>query len=120
MCIRDRCHTETLMTDESDIPELSSREIQPYTDLLLHDLGFDMGDDRPDFIATGNEWRTAPLWGLGLVPVEGDRGLLHDGRARTIEEAILWHGGEGSFSRAEYLRADLEDRQLLLAFLESL
>ena len=114
------CHTETLMTGESDIPELSNREIRPYTDLLLHDLGFDMGDDRPDFIATGNEWRTAPLWGLGLVPVEGDRGLLHDGRARTIEEAILWHGGEGSFSRAEYLRADLEDRQLLLAFLESL
>lgn len=114
------CHTETLTTGESDIPELSNREIQPYTDLLLHDLGFDMGDDRPDFAATGNEWRTAPLWGLGLVPVEGDRGLLHDGRARTIEEAILWHGGEGSRSRGAYLRADLDDRQLLLAFLESL
>ena len=114
------CHTETLVTGESDIPALSNREIQPYTDLLLHDLGFDMGDDRPDFLASGNEWRTAPLWGLGLVPVEGDRGLLHDGRARTIEEAILWHGGEGSFSRLEYLRADLSDRELLLTFLESL
>ncbi len=114
------CHTETLVTGQSDIPGLSNREIQPYTDLLLHDLGFDMGDDRPDFLATGNEWRTAPLWGLGLVPVEGDRGLLHDGRARTIEEAILWHGGEGSFSRSRYLQADLQDRRLLLAFLESL
>ena len=114
------CHTETLITGESDLPQLSNREIQPYTDLLLHDLGFDMGDDRPDFLATGNEWRTAPLWGLGLVPVEGDRGLLHDGRARTIEEAILWHGGEGSFSRSAYVQADLEDRLRLLAFLESL
>ncbi len=114
------CHTETLTTGDSPIEALSHRTIQPYTDLLLHDLGFDMGDDRPDFLATGNEWRTAPLWGLGLVPVEGDRGLLHDGRARTIEEAILWHGGEGSPSRANYMQADLQDRQYLLAFLESL
>lgn len=114
------CHTETLTTGESTIDALSNRTIQPYTDLLLHDLGFDMGDDRPDFLATGNEWRTAPLWGLGLVPVEGDRGLLHDGRARTIEEAILWHGGEGAVSRSRYIQADLADRQRLLAFLESL
>ena len=114
------CHSESLTTGESPIEALSNRTIQPYTDLLLHDMGFDLGDYRPDFEATANEWRTAPLWGLGLVPVEGDRGLLHDGRARTIEEAILWHGGEGAVSRARYMQADLADRQLLLAFLESL
>ncbi len=91
-----------------------------YTDLLLHDLGFDMADDRADFAANGNEWRTAPLWGLGLVPAEGDRGLLHDGRARTIEEAILWHGGEGSRSRASFIAADAGRRSDLIAFLETL
>lgn len=114
------CHIETLQTGPSEYAELSEQTIRPYTDLLLHDMGFDMGDDRPDFAATGREWRTPPLWGLGLVPVEGDRGLLHDGRARTIEEAILWHGGEGARSRALFMSADLDDRQALIAFLESL
>ena len=116
----DSCHTETLRTGPSDVAILSDREIHPYTDLLLHDLGFDMADDRPDFEATGSEWRTAPLWGLGLIPVEGDRGLLHDGRARTIEEAILWHGGEASRSRSAFLGADADARTELFAFLESL
>jgi len=114
------CHTETLQTGQSVFSALAEQTIHPYTDLLLHDLGFDMADDRPDFAASGVEWRTAPLWGLGLVPVEDDRGLLHDGRARTIEEAILWHGGEGSGSRAAFMRAELSDRQALIAFLESL
>jgi CxxC motif-containing protein (DUF1111 family) len=114
------CHTKEQTTASSPIAALSEQTIRPYTDLLLHDMGFDMGDDRPDFAATGVEWRTPPLWGLGLVPVEGDRGLLHDGRARTLEEAIIWHGGEGARSRANFLRAELNDRQALLAFLESL
>lgn len=114
------CHTETLQTGSSDHPELANQTIRPYTDLLLHDLGFDMGDDRPDFAASGVEWRTAPLWGLGLVPVSDDRGLLHDGRARTLEEAILWHGGESRRSRALFMNAELADRQALIAFLESL
>ncbi|MFT7474326.1 MAG: CxxC motif-containing protein (DUF1111 family) [Verrucomicrobiales bacterium] len=114
------CHTEELTTSPSPIAALSEQTIRPYTDLLLHDMGFDMGDDRPDFAASGVEWRTPPLWGLGLVPVEGDRGLLHDGRARTLEEAIIWHGGEGARSRANFLRAELDDRQALLAFLDSL
>ena len=114
------CHTETFTTGVSEIPELSEQTIRPYTDMLLHDMGFDMGDDRPDYRATGNEWRTPPLWGLGLVPAEGDRGLLHDGRARTIEEAIIWHGGEGSRSRNAFMAAELEDRAALLAFLNSL
>jgi len=114
------CHTETFTTGVSDFAELSEQTIRPYTDMLLHDMGFDMGDDRPDFAATGNEWRTPPLWGLGLVPAEGDRGLLHDGRARTLEEAIVWHGGEGSRSRNAFMAAELDDRNALLAFLESL
>lgn len=114
------CHRETLTTGASDIDALSNQEIRPYSDLLLHDMGFDMSDSRQDFSATGAEWRTAPLWGLGLVPVEGDRGLLHDGRARTIEEAILWHGGEARASRAAFLNAELAKRIELLAFLESL
>ena len=114
------CHTESHTTGVSDIPELSEQTIFPYTDMLLHDMGFDMGDDRPDFAATGNEWRTPPLWGLGLIPVEGDRGLLHDGRARTLEEAILWHGGESIRSRNAFMAAELADRNAVLAFLESL
>lgn len=114
------CHTETLTTGPSDIEAISEQTIAPYTDLLLHDLGFDMGDDRPDFVATGNEWRTPPLWGLGLIPVENDRGFLHDGRARTLEEAVLWHGGEGSTSRANYIRADASEREELLEFLRAL
>ena len=114
------CHIESLQTGPSPIAKLSEQNIQPYTDLLLHDLGFDMGDDRPDFAASGTEWRTPPLWGLGLIPVEGDRGLLHDGRARTIEEAIIWHGGEGVASRSAFMAAELQDRMALIAFLESL
>lgn len=114
------CHVETLTTAAGPIAALSNREIRPYTDLLLHDMGFDMSDSRPDFAAAGTEWRTAPLWGLGLIPADGDRGLLHDGRARTIEEAILWHGGEGRASRAEFINAELSKRMELLAFLESL
>ncbi len=114
------CHTESLTTGPSDIPELSEQTVFLYSDLLLHDLGFDMSDDRPDFQASPLEWRTPPLWGLGLIPVENDRGFLHDGRARTLEEAILWHGGEGAVSRANFLRADVEARNELLEFLRSL
>lgn len=114
------CHTETLTTGPNNIAALSEQTIRPYTDMLLHDMGFDMGDDRPDFAASGNEWRTPPLWGLGLIPAEGDRGLLHDGRARTLEEAIIWHGGEGTRSRSEFMAAELDDRNALLAFLNSL
>ena len=114
------CHTESLTTGPSDIPELSEQTVFLYSDLLLHDLGFDMSDDRPDFQASPLEWRTPPLWGLGLIPVENDRGFLHDGRARNLEEAILWHGGEGAISRANFLRADAEAREELLEFLRSL
>ena len=114
------CHIETFTTGSSPIEAISNVEIRPYTDMLLHDMGFDMSDSRPDFAASPIEWRTAPLWGLGLVPVDGDRGLLHDGRARTIEEAVLWHGGEAQRSRNAFINAELAKRQELLAFLESL
>jgi len=116
------CHTETLMTgDQSSISELRQQEIHPYTDLLLHDLGEDLSDQNNEGNASGLEWRTAPLWGIGLLQsVNGHQQLLHDGRARGVEEAILWHGGEAKASRRAYLSLSLEQRQELLQFVESL
>ena len=87
----------------------------PYTDLLLHDMGDGLAD------GTGREWRTAPLWGLGLTQtVNPDAGFLHDGRARTILEAVLWHGGEAQAARDAVINMSVSDREALLAFLESL
>jgi CxxC motif-containing protein (DUF1111 family) len=115
------CHTPALTTGDADISALSDQAIHPYTDLLLHDMGSGLADGRPDFEATGSEWRTPPLWGLGVVDdVNGQRFLLHDGRATTFEEAILWHGGEGSAAAEAFRTAALEDRRRLLAFLEAL
>ncbi|TCL00454.1 CxxC motif-containing protein (DUF1111 family) [Shimia isoporae] len=95
--------------------------IWPYTDLLLHDMGDGLADGRPDGLASGREWRTAPLWGLGLVEqVGGQQGYLHDGRARTVLEAILWHGGEAAVSQEKVVAMTPKDRAALLAFLESL
>jgi len=115
------CHTTTFTTGDSDIAALEGQEIHPYTDLLLHDMGPLLADGRPDGEASGSEWRTAPLWGLGLVStVNGHTRFLHDGRARSIEEAILWHGGEASDAQIAYLELDADDRADLLSFLESL
>ena len=115
------CHAAALETGPSDIAVLADQTIHPFTDLLLHDMGDGLADGRPDFGAGGSEWRTPPLWGLGLIDeVNGERFLLHDGRARTIEEAILWHGGEADGSREEFRLADEADREALLAFLEAL
>jgi CxxC motif-containing protein (DUF1111 family) len=115
------CHSPTLTTGDSDIAALSDQTIHPYTDLLLHDMGSGLADGRPDFEATGSEWRTPPLWGLGVVDdVNGQRFLLHDGRATTFEEAILWHGGEGARAAEAFRTATAEDRAKLLAFLEAL
>ncbi|MBX6393079.1 MAG: thiol oxidoreductase, partial [Burkholderiales bacterium] len=95
--------------------------IYPYTDLLLHDMGEGLADNRPDFEATGREWRTPPLWGLGLIPtVNGHSALLHDGRARNIMEAVLWHGGEAEGAKQHVLKLDKADREALVRFLESL
>jgi CxxC motif-containing protein (DUF1111 family) len=115
------CHVPTLVTGDAPFPELANQTIHPYTDLLLHDLGDGLADHRPDFLAGGSEWRTAPLWGLGLVQVVSPQaGYLHDGRARTIEEAILWHGGEAMPAREAYRALAQPDRAALLAFLASL
>jgi CxxC motif-containing protein (DUF1111 family) len=116
------CHTARFTTGEiPGFPELSNQTIYPYTDLLLHDMGEDLADHRPDGLASGSEWRTAPLWGIGLVKnVNGHTRLLHDGRARTISEAILWHGGEAAASRESYRRLAHDDRAAIVAFLESL
>lgn len=116
------CHVPHFTTGEAaDLPELSHQEIRPYTDLLLHDMGPGLADGRPDFAANGQEWRTPPLWGLGLVPVvNGHQTLLHDGRARNVEEAVLWHGGEAETSQRQYLELSSEDRMALQQFLLSL
>ncbi len=115
------CHTQTMRTGPSDVATLANQTIHPYTDLLLHDMGEGLADGRADFDATGNEWRTPPLWGLGLIDdVNGHRFLLHDGRARTIAEAILWHGGEARASREAFRTLDADRRAELLAFLEAL
>lgn len=115
------CHVPTLVTGEHPIPELSHQRIHPYTDLLLHDLGDRLTDARPDFLAEGVEWRTPPLWGIGLTKqILPGATFLHDGRARTLEEAILWHGGEAQAAREAFRTAPKADREALIAFLETL
>ncbi|PWC78848.1 di-heme oxidoredictase family protein [Azospirillum sp. TSH64] len=116
------CHTPTLRTGPSPaLPELAGRTIHPYTDLLLHDMGEGLADGRPDFQATGRQWRTPPLWGLGLTAVVTDHPTyLHDGRARTPLEAILWHGGEAEPAREAVRRMPSLNRKALLVFLDSL
>jgi CxxC motif-containing protein (DUF1111 family) len=103
------------------VKALSGLTIYPFSDLLLHDMGPDLADGRPEAIATGSEWRTAPLWGLSAaVDDKGVGLLLHDGRARSLEEAILWHGGEGEKSRDAYKALPASDRAALLRFLRTL
>lgn len=130
------CHTPSHVTSQyHPLGELRSQTIKPYTDMLLHDMGPDMADNLGEGLASGAEWRTAPLWGLGLsacvtggvtnagqgaqvcTPVHS---YLHDGRARTIEEAILWHGGEGQASKNAYQSLSASQKQDVLRFLESL
>ena len=107
--------------DDVGIAALADQTIHPYTDLLLHDMGDGLADGRPDFDASGSEWRTPPLWGLGLIEeVNGERFLLHDGRARTIEEAILWHGGEATDAMETFRASERSTRERLIAFLEAL
>jgi CxxC motif-containing protein (DUF1111 family) len=115
------CHLPELRTGDSDVAGLRNQLIRPYTDLLLHDMGPGLADGRPDGLATGSEWRTAPLWGIGLVPVVNRHmRFLHDGRARGLEEAILWHDGEARASRERFRRLPARERRELVEFLESL
>ena len=116
------CHAPELRTGKQAALETLARQtIEPYTDLLLHDLGEGLADGRPDLEAGPREWRTAPLWGLGLSQaVNGNAWLLHDGRARSIEEAILWHGGQAHSARETYRAMTGVQREALAAFLRSL
>ena len=115
------CHIPKLKTASHEIPVLNNQIIRPYTDLLLHDMGNDLADNVSDFKASGNEWRTPPLWGIGLIKtVNKHTTLLHDGRARNIEEAILWHGGEALNAKDVFMNFTQEERGKLIAFIKSL
>jgi CxxC motif-containing protein (DUF1111 family) len=116
------CHTPTLTTSpHHPMTELRNQTIHPYTDLLLHDMGPGLADNMGEGIASGSEWRTAPLWNIGFTAgVSGGEAYLHDGRARTIEEAILWHGGEAEAAKNTFLSMSAADRAALVKFIKSL
>jgi CxxC motif-containing protein (DUF1111 family) len=115
------CHMPTLVSGEGDLPPISNQEFHPFTDLLVHDMGEGLADNRPDYGASGSEWRTQPLWGIGLTYDVGAANYhLHDGRARSLSEAILWHGGEAEGRREAFRNLNKDQREDLLAFLGSL
>lgn len=117
------CHVSTLRTADyfARLPQLSRQTIHAYTDLLLHDMGGQLADHRPEYAAGGRDWRTPPLWGAGLSRiVNGSSALLHDGRARNATEAILWHGGEARASRESFAQLPRRERDALLAFLDAI
>jgi CxxC motif-containing protein (DUF1111 family) len=116
------CHVPRHVTHRLDgQPEQSFQLIWPYTDLLLHDMGEGLADNRPEGRASGQEWKTPPLWGIGLTQaVSGHTQFLHDGRARSLTEAILWHGGEAQAARDGFAALPAPDRAALVTFLESL
>jgi len=116
------CHQPSFTTSlDPQRPHLSQQIIWPYSDLLLHDMSEELADNRTDFTANGSEWRTPPLWGLGLsAKVNGSMHLLHDGRARSVEEAILWHSGEGENAKQLFTALPEETRLALIQFVESL
>ena len=115
------CHTPEQRSGPAEVEALTDQTFRPYTDLLLHDMGEGLADHRPDHDASGTEWRTAPLWGVGLVPTVNDHTrYLHDGRARNLTEAVLWHGGEAEPAQRRFTELKAADRRALLAFLESL
>jgi Predicted thiol oxidoreductase len=125
----DLCHLPTLHTrsdapillNGTRLPWLTNQVIHPYSDFLLHDMGPELDDHLSAGLAFGCEWRTTPLWGIGLQDVvNGHTHFLHDGRARNLTEAIMWHGGEGAVSRELFRRMSKEDRQALILFLETL
>jgi CxxC motif-containing protein (DUF1111 family) len=118
----NRCHWPSFTTrSDHEISFLNDQNIFPYSDFLLHDMGEDLADNRPDGLASGFEWRTPPLWGIGLIPtVNGHQNLLHDARARNVEEAILWHGGEAETSKQEFKKRNKDEREALIVFVNSL
>ncbi len=119
----NQCHRASyIVTDDpADATNKAPQIIWPYTDLLLHDMGPELADNRPEYLANGQEWRTPPLWGIGLTyKVSGHTYFLHDGRARNLLEAILWHGGEADATRQAVINLPTQDRENLIDFLESL
>ncbi|MDO7136510.1 di-heme oxidoreductase family protein [Algibacter lectus] len=116
------CHAINQKTGtEAASDYLKNITIKPYSDFLLHDMGDDLADNRADYLATGKEWRTQPLWGIGLIStVNGHTNLMHDGRAANIEEAILWHGGEAENIREDFKNLSVDDRENLISFVNSL
>ncbi|UTW60874.1 c-type cytochrome [bacterium SCSIO 12741] len=116
------CHKPKVTTGTHPVfDHLSNQTIRPYTDLLLHDMGPELADNRPDYGASGSEWRTQPLWGIGLIESVNHHTLfLHDGRARNVQEAILWHGGEAEAIREKFKNLSAAQRQALIAFVNSL
>ena len=120
------CHRPSYVTQGAPFPALSSpkvanQTIWPYTDLLLHDMGEPLADHRPDGQANGRQWKTPPLWGIGLIrDVNGHQRLLHDGRANGVLEAVLWHGGEAEASKQQVLKMSAAERAALVKFVESL
>ncbi|MBT5950385.1 MAG: c-type cytochrome, partial [Betaproteobacteria bacterium] len=116
------CHLPELTTgDYPLLPQIEHQTFRAYTDLLLHDMGEDLADGRADFLAGPRDWRTPPLWGIGLsAQVNGSTNFLHDGRARNIQEAILWHGGEAKASRDLFADMSKDERNALIAFVNSL
>lgn len=117
-----KCHTPTLTTGPSSIVALANKTFHPYTDLLLHDMGRGLDDGYTEGSATTPEWRTPALWGLGLSKRSqgGQYFLLHDGRAKSIEEAVLLHGGEGQQSKNNFQQLTADEKNTLISFLESL
>ena len=116
-----KCHTPKQRTLQAPISALANQTFYPYTDMLLHDMGEDLADGRPDFLANGREWRTRPLWGIGLQDlVSGHTHFMHAGRAKNITEAILWHGGEALRSKEIFKKLSKKDREDLLEFLNSI
>ncbi len=116
------CHTASFVTGtEQRQQRLHNQKIAPYSDFLLHDMGALLADNRPSFSATGSEWRTPPLWGIGMVEtVNGHTRFMHDGRARSLQEAILWHGGEAEVTKRKFVMLAKNERSALLKFLKSL
>ena len=115
------CHIPKQKSGFSAIASNSNQIFFPYSDLLLHDMGSELADNRPDYLASGTEWKTRPLWGIGLTQVvNGHTNFLHDGRAKNVEEAILWHGGEALKAKNKYKQLPVEKRNQLLEFINSL
>jgi CxxC motif-containing protein (DUF1111 family) len=116
------CHVPDMKTGKfPKLPQLSDQVFHAYTDMLLHDMGDELADGRPDFAAGPRDWRTPALWGLGLSQtVSGSTAMLHDGRARNVTEAILWHGGEAAVSREAFRGMSKEEREALVRFVEAI